>query len=122
MKKKYNFAIRDPVHSYIEITSEEGKLIDAPFLQRMRWISQLSGVRLVFPGAQHTRLAHVLGVMHLAGTYAEQVSNLIGELGLELKPTSPVYQDVGDTSKATVLLEKNKKNIFRLMDVLPFRF
>lgn len=73
MKKKYNFAIRDPIHSYIEITSEEGKLIDAPFLQRMRWISQLSGVRLVFPGAQHTRLAHVLGVMHLAGNYAEQV-------------------------------------------------
>ncbi len=73
MKKKYSSAIRDPVHNYIEITPEERTLIDSPFLQRMRWISQLSGVRLVFPGAQHTRLAHVLGVMHLSGQYAEQV-------------------------------------------------
>ncbi|MCY3411502.1 MAG: HD domain-containing protein [Candidatus Heimdallarchaeota archaeon] len=73
MKNKYNSAIRDPVHNYIEITPEEGKLIDTPFVQRLRWISQLSGVRLVFPGAQHTRLAHVLGVMHMAGQYAEHV-------------------------------------------------
>ncbi len=73
MTKYGSSAIRDPVHSYIPITPEEGKVIDSPFLQRMRWISQLSGVRLVFPGAQHTRLAHVLGVMHLGGKYAEQV-------------------------------------------------
>ncbi len=73
MTKYGSSAIRDPVHSYIPISPEEGKVIDSPFLQRMRWISQLSGVRLVFPGAQHTRLAHVLGVMHLGGNYAEQV-------------------------------------------------
>ncbi|MDH5401533.1 MAG: HD domain-containing protein [Candidatus Heimdallarchaeota archaeon] len=70
---KYSNAIRDPIHTYIRLTDEEMNLLDSPFLQRLRWISQLSGVRLVFPGAQHSRLAHVLGVMHLAGEYAEQV-------------------------------------------------
>ncbi len=68
-------AIRDPIHSYITINKEESQLIDTPYLQRMRWISQLSGVRLVFPGAQHTRLAHVLGVMHLSGLYGEHLFN-----------------------------------------------
>lgn len=67
------FAIRDPVHNYINVNKAELDLIDSPYLQRLRWISQLSGVRLVFPGAQHSRLAHVMGVMHLAGEYVKQV-------------------------------------------------
>ncbi|MCE7733355.1 MAG: HD domain-containing protein [Candidatus Heimdallarchaeota archaeon] len=67
------FAIRDPVHNYIEVNKAELALIDSTYLQRLRWISQLSGVRLVFPGAQHSRLAHVMGVMHLAGEYVKQV-------------------------------------------------
>ena len=28
---------------------------------------------MVFPGAMHSRLAHVLGVAQLAGEYAEQI-------------------------------------------------
>ncbi len=67
------FAIRDPVHNYITVNKAELELIDSTYLQRLRWISQLSGVRLVFPGAQHSRLAHAMGVMHLAGEYAKQV-------------------------------------------------
>ncbi|MHA2250864.1 MAG: HD domain-containing protein [Candidatus Kariarchaeaceae archaeon] len=73
MSRKYTRAVRDPIHSYIQLTQEEADLLDTPFIQRLRWISQLSGVRLVFPGAQHSRLAHVMGVMHLAGLYADQV-------------------------------------------------
>ena len=67
------FAIRDPVHNYITVNKAELNLIDSTYLQRLRWISQLSGVRLVFPGAQHSRIAHAMGVMHLAGEYAKQV-------------------------------------------------
>ncbi|MHA2031200.1 MAG: HD domain-containing protein, partial [Candidatus Kariarchaeaceae archaeon] len=67
------FAIRDPVHNYITVNKAELKLIDSTYVQRLRWISQLSGVRLVFPGAQHSRLAHVMGVMHLAGEYTKQI-------------------------------------------------
>lgn len=69
----YTRAIRDPVHSYIRLTDAESSLVDSSFLQRLRWISQLSGVRLVFPGAMHSRLAHALGVAHLSGEYAAQI-------------------------------------------------
>lgn len=66
-------AVRDPIHGYIHLSKEENDLIDSPFVQRLRWISQLSGVRLVFPGGTHSRLAHIMGVMHLSGLYAEQI-------------------------------------------------
>lgn len=73
MLKQYKRAIRDPIHQYIRLTDAETQLVDTTFIQRLRWISQLSGVRLVFPGAMHSRLAHVLGVAHLAGEYGERV-------------------------------------------------
>ena len=73
MPLNYKHAIRDPVHSYIRLTDTEKELVDSPLIQRLRWVSQLSGVRLVFPGAMHSRLSHVLGVAQLAGDYAEKV-------------------------------------------------
>lgn len=35
-------AIRDPVHGWIRFSNEEKKIIDSPFLQRLRRITQLS--------------------------------------------------------------------------------
>lgn len=66
-------AVRDPIHGWVNLRGDERALIDSPFVQRLRWVSQLSGVRMVFPGGTHSRLAHVMGVMHLAGKYAENV-------------------------------------------------
>ena len=63
--------IRDPIHGSIKIeTEEEKKVLDSPFFQRLRYISQLSGAQMVYPSATHTRFAHSLGVMYLAGLYA----------------------------------------------------
>ena len=70
---KRNRAVRDPIHNYIHLSLAESALIDSPFLQRLRWVSQLSGVKLVFPGGTHNRLPHVMGVMHLAGEYASHI-------------------------------------------------
>ena len=44
-------------------------LINSPFIQRLRWISQLTSVSQAFPGAEHSRFSHSLGTMHLAGKY-----------------------------------------------------
>ncbi len=59
--------IRDPIHGYILISELERKLIDTPAFQRLHYIRQLAGAHYVYPGADHSRFGHSLGVMHLAG-------------------------------------------------------
>ncbi|MFW9852103.1 MAG: HD domain-containing protein [Candidatus Thorarchaeota archaeon] len=75
MKKVLNYVrtIRDPIYDEIRMTELENKIIDTPIFQRLRWISQLSGVRQVYPSAIHSRFTHSVGVMHLSGRYAEEV-------------------------------------------------
>ena len=65
--KRNHLDIIDPIHDFIRATSSEQKIIDHPIFQRLRRIRQLSGAHLTYPGAQHTRFEHSLGVMHIAG-------------------------------------------------------
>lgn len=61
--------IRDPLYNYIAIDSDRDawlvKLLDSKEIQRLRRIHQLGVGHLTYPGADHNRLAHSLGVMHL---------------------------------------------------------
>jgi len=57
--------IRDPIHGFIEVSDQEMKIIDSAPFQRLRNIRQLATSYLVYPGAEHTRFAHSIGVMHL---------------------------------------------------------
>ncbi len=58
--------INDPVYGFIEIPSNIiFTIIEHPFFQRLRRISQLGLTYLVFQGATHTRFNHVIGAMHL---------------------------------------------------------
>jgi len=59
-------AIKDSVHDWIPLGEVAADLVDAPELQRLRHIKQLSTVRLVYPSASHSRFEHSLGVYHLA--------------------------------------------------------
>jgi len=63
--------IRDSLHGYIELEENEKQIIDSPEFQRLRRIRQLGLSSLVYPGATHTRFQHSLGVMHLAGRFAD---------------------------------------------------
>ncbi len=65
MKKNY-LDIIDPIHDFIRVYDHELEIIDNPIFQRLRRIRQLSGAHLTYPGAQHTRFEHSLGVMHIA--------------------------------------------------------
>lgn len=58
--------INDPVYGFISVHNEILlTLIDHPYFQRLRHISQMGLAQLVYPGARHTRFHHALGVMHL---------------------------------------------------------
>ncbi|MBT6147562.1 MAG: HD domain-containing protein [Gemmatimonadetes bacterium] len=59
-------AIRDPVWGYIHLPGPLLALVDTEDFQRLRNISQLGFVHLVYPGARHSRFEHSLGVFHLA--------------------------------------------------------
>ncbi|MBI4438085.1 HD domain-containing protein [Candidatus Uhrbacteria bacterium] len=62
------YELRDPIHKRIAFDAFERQIIDHPFFQRLRFISQLSFLQTyVYPGAVHTRFMHGLGAMHVAG-------------------------------------------------------
>lgn len=62
--------LRDPVHNLISLEGEEGALllglIDTPEFQRLRRIRQLGLAFLTYPGAEHSRWVHSVGVCHIA--------------------------------------------------------
>ncbi|MCA9697549.1 MAG: HD domain-containing protein [Myxococcales bacterium] len=62
--------IRDAVHGDLVFEDDLGALvrdlIDTPVFQRLRHIKQNGVTNLVFPGAEHTRFAHSLGVAGMA--------------------------------------------------------
>ncbi|MUV89349.1 HD domain-containing protein [Halapricum sp. CBA1109] len=68
--------IKDSVHDYIEVEGVARALLDTPPVQRLRHITQLGTVTLVYPSANHTRFEHSLGVYHIA-------NRALGHLGIE---------------------------------------
>ena len=59
--------IRDPIHIFVRLDSDERRVLDSAPFQRLRHIHQLALTYLVYPGATHKRFEHSLGVMELAG-------------------------------------------------------
>ena len=68
LQKVYNknTLFNDPIYGFIPIESDLIlKLINHPFFQRLRRISQMGLSSLVYPGAHHTRFEHAIGAMHI---------------------------------------------------------
>jgi len=56
----------DPIYGFITIPNALiYDLVQHPYFQRLRRISQMGLSYLVYPGANHTRFHHALGCMHL---------------------------------------------------------
>lgn len=66
--------IRDSLHGYIEPNEEEWRILDSPEMQRLRRIRQMGLSPLVYPSGTHTRFQHSVGVMHVAGRFAESLN------------------------------------------------
>jgi HD superfamily phosphohydrolase len=66
--------INDPVFGFINIPNDFlYDIIQHPYFQRLNRIKQLGLSSFVYPGAQHTRLQHSLGAMHLMGEAIAQL-------------------------------------------------
>ncbi|MCI4324180.1 MAG: HD domain-containing protein, partial [Thermoplasmata archaeon] len=79
-------SIYDPVHGPMRLAGASLELIGHPAFQRLWGIRQTGCAHLVFPGANHTRLEHSLGVRHVAGRIATR---------LELDPEASELLQVG---------------------------
>ena len=80
----------DPVHGFITIpNSLIFDLIQHPYFQRLRRISQMGLSYLVYPGANHTRFHHALGCLHVMQN-AIQVIRFKGTL-ISLEEENAMY-------------------------------
>lgn len=76
-KKIFN----DPIYGFITIPSAlTWQLIQHPWFQRLRRISQMGLSYLVFPGANHTRFSHAIGCLHMM----ERAIEVLRSKGVEI--------------------------------------
>ncbi len=97
MTRNYWGEIKDPVHGYVYITESEKEIIDSFPVQRLRRLRQLAGAEYVYPGANHTRFEHSVGVMYLAGRVVARpdISQRITEDEKEMVRIAALLHDVG---------------------------
>ncbi len=91
--------LNDPVYGFI--TLPQGlvyELIEHPWFQRLRRISQLGLSGYVYPGALHTRFHHALGALHLMREAIEVLRNKgvsITDEELEAVSVAILLHDIG---------------------------
>jgi HD superfamily phosphohydrolase len=97
LPRSYWSEIKDPVHGYVYITEEEKAVIDSYPVQRLHRLRQLAGAEYVYPGANHTRFEHSVGVMYLAGRVTENpyISQLVNEDEVATVRVAGLLHDVG---------------------------
>ncbi len=97
MHQRYWGEIKDPVHGYVYITKQEKDVIDSYPFQRLHRLRQLAGSEYVYPGANHTRFEHSVGVMFLAGKVVENanISRLVSEEDQQLVRLAGLLHDIG---------------------------
>ncbi|WP_425576192.1 hypothetical protein, partial [Nocardioides caricicola] len=99
----------DPVHGDVYLNLLESLIVDSPPMQRLRRVRQLGTTHLVYPGATHSRLSHVLGTQRSAQNLLDAVWN--SQTNPQAKDLSKnllsEWNDSGDLdaefAKATVL-------------------
>jgi hypothetical protein len=102
---------RDPVHNIIRLRTDtrEGRLlvrlIDAPEFQRLRRIKQLGLALYTYQGAEHSRFAHSLGVLHLITRVLDRLGEnySINEEDRAAARAAALLHDVGHGSFSHVM-------------------
>ncbi len=89
---------RDPIYGYIHIDYQViTDLIDTSVFQRLRRVRQLSGVHMVFHGAEHSRFSHALGVYELAYRFLhiKEIKENLNERESMLFLVTALLHDIG---------------------------
>ena len=70
--KDYKF-INDNIHGMITLSKLAYMIVDTPEFQRLRYIKQLGMVHYLYPGANHTRFEHSIGVAYLCYSLIKKI-------------------------------------------------
>ena len=103
MSEKWPKVIRDPVHNIVPFEDRKWdrlllQLINTKEFQRLRRIKQLGVSNFVFPGADHTRFAHSIGVMHTARMFLDRIAIGLGKITQEQRTAvlaAALLHDIG---------------------------
>lgn len=98
IKKIKEQVFADPIYGYITVEYDViMKVIDSKAFQRLRRIKQLSGVAMIFHGAEHSRFSHSLGTYHIATKFLnnENLNENITEREKLLFITTALVHDIG---------------------------
>lgn len=87
--------LRDPIHVFVRLSSDERRVLDSRPFQRLRYIHQLALTYLVYPGATHRRFEHSLGVMELAS----RIFDVVTEPGNLTDDVRQLVPEVADGKK-----------------------
>lgn len=87
--------VKDPVYGYIRVSEVERELMDTLPLQRLRRVKQLVFADYVYPGANHTRFEHSMGVMHLAGVLGRSLPAGMQEGDVQMARLAGLFHDLG---------------------------
>lgn len=101
-------AIRCPVWEQIYLTPEVRALVDTEDFQRLRQISQLGHVSLVYPGGRHSRFEHSLGVYHLSKKFLLKLIDTgldVDEEDVKVYVASALLHDIGHYPFSHILEE-----------------
>ena len=93
--------VRIPPGVDVPLTPRVRRLIDSPSFRRLAQISQVGLVRLIYPGANHTRQEHSLGVFLAAIEYLDQLAanerfaEIVSPNDAELLLAASLLHDIG---------------------------
>lgn len=88
--------IKDSVHGDIFINSVADALLDSETMQRLRRVAQTSFSNMIYPGANHTRFEHSIGVYYLTSRSCF-LNNIEKKLGSKLV-IAGLLHDIGHTA------------------------
>lgn len=102
----------DVLYGFVPVTQWEEEIINSPFFQRLRWIKQLSFANYIFPGAEHNRFGHTIGVMH-------SMDQMLRALGLAV-PDQELFDPKAKSKEAQ--LHKSLRIAALMHDIGTFPF